>query len=167
MVALWQIVVNWEFLSLETCVWKQSHSLNNYTLGLMLVAPEVAVTCCFFTLFTRTSYTQMLFVWQVDKEALWAASWQNQQNGMCVQRRLRSAWASAQSDQSLRCAFNGYLRTGAFFMRTRKTRMPRLIRVFAGRTCHFVGFVTKRLLSFRNTSWNRLMRFIPRKPIKC
>ena len=34
---------------------------------------------------------------------IWAASWQNQQNGMCAQRRLRSAWASAQSDQSLRC----------------------------------------------------------------
>ena len=33
----------------------------------------------------------------------WAASWQNQQNGMCAQRRLRSACASAQSDQSLRC----------------------------------------------------------------
>ena len=33
----------------------------------------------------------------------WAASWQNQQNGMCAQRRLRSAWASAQSDQSLCC----------------------------------------------------------------
>ena len=27
----------------------------------------------------------------------------NKQNGMCVQRRLRSAWASAQSDQSFRC----------------------------------------------------------------
>ena len=26
-----------------------------------------------------------------------------QQNGMCAQRRLRSAWASAQSDQSLCC----------------------------------------------------------------
>ena len=34
----------------------------------------------------------------------WAASWQNQQNGMCTQRRLRSAWASAQSDQGLRCS---------------------------------------------------------------
>ena len=29
--------------------------------------------------------------------------WQNRQNGMCAQRRLGSAWASAQSDQSLRC----------------------------------------------------------------
>ena len=40
---------------------------------------------------------------------------------VCVQRRLRSAWASAQSDQSLRCALNGKLRTQAFFMRTAKT----------------------------------------------
>ena len=36
--------------------------------------------------------------------AQWAASWQNQQNDMCAQRRLRSAWASAQSDQSSLCA---------------------------------------------------------------
>ena len=26
---------------------------------------------------------------------------------LCAQRRLRSAWASAQSDQSLRCALDG------------------------------------------------------------
>ena len=32
------------------------------------------------------------------------------QNGMCAQRRLRSAWASARFDQSLCCALNGYLR---------------------------------------------------------
>ena len=31
---------------------------------------------------------------------IWAATWQNQQNDMCAQRRLRSTWASAQSDQS-------------------------------------------------------------------
>ena len=43
---------------------------------------------------------------------MWAASWQNQRNGMCAQRRHRSAWASAQSDQSLLCAF---------FIRTAKT----------------------------------------------
>ena len=33
----------------------------------------------------------------------WATAWQNQQNDLCAQRRLRSAWASAQSDQSQRC----------------------------------------------------------------
>ena len=30
-----------------------------------------------------------------------AAAQQNQQNDLCIQRRLRSAWAPAQSDQSL------------------------------------------------------------------
>ena len=40
-------------------------------------------------------------------QVMWAASWQNQQNDVCVKRRLRSAWESAQSDQSLRCALNG------------------------------------------------------------
>ena len=34
---------------------------------------------------------------------IWAAWWQNQQSGMCAQRRLRSAWVSAQSDHSLCC----------------------------------------------------------------
>ena len=29
---------------------------------------------------------------------------------LCAQRRLRSVWASAQSDQTLRCALNGLLR---------------------------------------------------------
>ena len=37
----------------------------------------------------------------------WATSWQNQRNGRCAWRRLRSAWASAQSDQCLRCAPSG------------------------------------------------------------
>ena len=35
--------------------------------------------------------------------AVWAATWQNQHNDLCTQRGLRSAWASARSDQSLRC----------------------------------------------------------------
>ena len=38
-----------------------------------------------------------------------------------AQQRFRSAWASAKSDQSLRCALIVYLRTQGFFMRTAKT----------------------------------------------
>ena len=41
---------------------------------------------------------------KVPVEYIWAASWQNQQSGMCAQQRLRSAWASVQSDQSSLCA---------------------------------------------------------------
>ena len=62
---------------------------------------------------------------------------------LCTQRRHRSAWASAQSYQSFRCALNGYLKTQAFFVRTAKTliRLGRCVWVFAGRTttlfvCH-------------------------------
>ena len=77
---------------------------------------------------------------------IWAASWQNQQNGMCTQRRLRSAWASAwclvhQSDQSLRCQHEESLGPQLPIERTAKTdqtgqmpRLPRLIWIFAGRT---------------------------------
>ena len=32
-----------------------------------------------------------------------ATARQNQQNDLCAQRRLKSGWASAPSDQSLRC----------------------------------------------------------------
>ena len=39
---------------------------------------------------------------------------------VCTQRSLRSAWASAQSDQSISCALSRYLKTQAFFMRTAK-----------------------------------------------
>ena len=51
---------------------------------------------------------------------MWAATWQKQQNWVCAQRRLRSAWASAQSYKRLRCALIGYLRAQVFFMRTTK-----------------------------------------------
>ena len=49
---------------------------------------------------------------------IWAAAWQNQRNDLCAQRRLKSAWASAQSDQSLHC---------------QPWHLPSLIRVFAVR----------------------------------
>ena len=48
-------------------------------------------------------------------------SQQNQQNGMYAQRRLRSAWASAQSDQSLHCPLEESLRPLLPFKRTGKT----------------------------------------------
>ena len=57
---------------------------------------SIALFCHFLMLF--------LLLLRDNGHCWWAASWQNQQNGMCAQRRLRSAWASAQSDQSLRCS---------------------------------------------------------------
>ena len=68
-----------------------------------------------FTLFIPfvfvTSYTFRACSWQN-----WAATW-----WVCAQRKHRSAWTSAQSDQSFRCALSGQFRTQAFFMRTMKS----------------------------------------------
>ena len=78
---------------------------------------------------------------------IWAASWQNQQNGMCAQRRLRSASAPAQSDQSSLCA--QWVDKDPSFLHADSEDsdqtgwMP--VWVFDGRTCHFVGFVMRRL----------------------
>ena len=85
-----------------------------------------------------------------------SSSWQNQQNDLCAQRRVRSAWTSAQSDQRLRSPHEE--RLGPPIERTAKTLIrlggcpgwsedpPRLIWVFAGRTDRFVGFVMRRLI---------------------
>ena len=89
----------------------------------------------------------------------WAASWQNQQNDLCAQRRLRSAWAFAQSE-SLHCphgetlgswlpierAAKSLIRLGGCPDSDQTGRVPRLTWVFAGPKGHFVGFVVKRLI---------------------
>ena len=68
-----------------------------------------------------------------------------------AQRRLRSAWASAQSDQSSLCV--QWVAKDPSFLHAdsggsdQTGRMPRLIWVFAGCTDHFVGFVIRRLIS--------------------
>ena len=75
---------------------------------------------------------------------------------LCAQRRLRSAWASAQSESSL-CAH--WVAKDPSFLHAdsedsdQTGRKPRLVWVFAGRTCHFVGFVTRRLNYIQIISW--------------
>ena len=94
------------------------------------------------------AYSQAIKLWL--SRAIWATSWQNQQNGMCAQRRLRSAWASAQSDQSLLSAWRNIDSLATHWVHSEDSdqtgRMPRLIWVFVGSTCHFVGFVMRRLI---------------------
>ena len=77
---------------------------------------------------------------------------------MCAQQRLRSAWASTQSDQTESSLCAQWIAKDPSFLHAasedsdQTERMPRLIWVFAGRTCHFVGFVMSRLIS----SWKSL-----------
>ena len=70
---------------------------------------------------------------------------------MFAQRRLKSAWAFAKSDQSLRCPHE---ETGSLAIQNASTedfdqtpQMRRLIWIIAGRTCPKVGFLTLRLNS--------------------
>ena len=53
------------------------------------------------------SLVKILFLSQrrLINSKIWerAAAWQNQQNDLCAQWKLKSGWASAPSDQSLRC----------------------------------------------------------------
>ena len=78
----------------------------------------------------RRSIVNILKIWEVvGWPLLFRKQWHHMSrlmskqstNWLCAQRRLRSAWTSAHSDRSLRCALNGKLRTHASFMRTAKT----------------------------------------------
>ena len=68
----------------------------------------------------------------------WATAQQNQQNDLCAQRRLRSAWASIQSDQSSLSIWRNLGPLATHWAHNEDSdqtgRMPTLIWVFAGCT---------------------------------
>ena len=65
---------------------------------------QIAVNTCICAplLDKNSSDTLKTTIINLNLQIIWAASWQNQQNGMCALRRQISL-ASAQSDQSLHC----------------------------------------------------------------
>ena len=65
---------------------------------------------------------------------------------LCAKRRLRSAWASAQSDQSSLFAWRKLGSLATHWVHSKDSDQTRLIWVFAGRNTHFVGFVMSRLI---------------------
>ena len=71
----------------------------------------------------------------------WAASWQNEQNGMCALRRLGSAWASESSLCAQWVAKDPSILHADSEDSDQTWRMPRLIWVFAGCIHQFLGFV--------------------------
>ena len=86
------------------------------------------------------------------------ASWQNQQNGKCAKRRLRSAWASAESDQGLRCPHDESYGSYLPIERTAKT----LIRLGAQSFCWFCHEAAQMVAAFRRTvSWYNKLNISP------
>ena len=105
---------------------------------------------CFVSqiLYIQSSRVSLLIPsWTIFCFHKWAASWQNQQNGMCDQQRL--GWSGS--------LLSAWRKLGSLIIATHWVHsedsdqtgwMPRLIWVFAGHTCHFVGFVMQQLKSF-------------------
>ena len=103
-----------------------------------------------FFCFGQTCFKWVLWIYDTcetlwENYLKWASTWRIQQNVMYAQRILRSAWAYAHSEQSLPCTL--WVAKDPSFLHVyskdsdQTERMPRLIWVFAGHTCHFVGFV--------------------------
>ena len=95
--------------------------------------------------------------WYLCTIIFWATSWQNQQNDLYGQRRQTSLDIQPVWIESLQCA--QWVAEDPRFLhadsedtdQTWQTgQMPRLIWVFAGCTCHFVGFVMMLLIY-----WNK------------
>ena len=88
------------------CIWNNLHLPNACTIGTVLwhfSDIQIVSFPHFQVLANQGLFRSFSKIAGLNVSCIWAASWQNQQNGMCAQRRLRSAWASAQSDQSLHC----------------------------------------------------------------
>ena len=98
------------------------------------------------------------FICTFQRHMIWAAAWQNKENDLCAQQRLRSAWASAQSDQSLLSAWRNLWSSATHPGHSKDSDqtgwMHRLIWVVAWSTCHFVGFDVHRLIWYQPSQFH-------------
>ena len=109
-----------------------------------------ARTCMVVWFFTVRAWGTSRFFLQ--QATIRAAAWENVLSDICAQRRLKSACASAHSDQSLRCPHKETLHPWLFNAPSEDSdqtaRMRRLIWIFAGRTCSKGRFLTSPLIWF-------------------
>ena len=88
------------------CFWPYHEQLYFHVLFIFEVWCKVQQWQYLLCIFELTSLStsaetlsNLLFAWN----HIGAAAWENQQNYLCAERRLRSVWASTQTDQSLCC----------------------------------------------------------------
>ena len=120
---------------------------------------------CIFGSGDTGDHTVNKTVWNIDYPIIecipWATTWQNQQNDMYAQRSHRSAWTSAQSDQSSLSAWRKLGSLATHWAHSEDSnqigRMLRLVWFFAGHTGHFIGFVRWRFLLFYLQFWDMLV----------
>ena len=95
---------------------KKISPIIQYTMALLRAYSGPTLDLKHIHIITFPFYLSRLMSWQNQQNGMCA-----QRNGMCAQRRLRSAWASAQSDQSLRCLPEESLGSWLPIKRTKKT----------------------------------------------
>ena len=99
---------------------------------------------------------------------IWASTWQNQQNGMCTQRRLRTAGHPPSLTRVSLCAH--WVAKDKSFLHGDSEDWSdwadaRLIWVFTGCICNFVGFVAvKGILGNQKGNHNREMAVAEKWP---
>ena len=97
------------------------------------------------------------------------AARQNQQNGKCTQRRLRSTWASPQSDQSSLFAWRKLWSLATHWVHSEDSyqtgRMPRLIWVFAGHKVILLVLSWGDLICGKQVFNTGVIPFLPPAPI--
>ena len=134
----------WGFISRNYVVWPTFLLMN------VFIALKGSHFWCLFLAMRLIFCSHQTTIFSFLHTYIWAASWQNQQNGMCAQWKLGSAWASPQSDQSSLSAWRKLGSLATHWVHSEDSdqtgRMPRLIWVFTGHTGHFVGFVMRRLI---------------------
>ena len=96
---------------------------------------------CYIT--RLASILTSLLPWFLPLTMMWAASWWNQQYGLCAQRTHISLGIWSESSLSARRKLGSFAINGAYSEDSDQTAS--LVWVFAGRKCHFVGFVMRRL----------------------
>ena len=95
-----------------------------------------------------------VFMWRL----IWAASWQNQQNGMCALWRLRSAWAPAQSDQSLLSAWRKIGSLATHWVHCADWADAQVDLSLRWAHSHFVGFVMRCFIwLFLRKNWGMIL----------
>ena len=114
--------------------------------AILKLTPFIDILRRFLLVINIAAIMEIWIGWYLNIPTPWNAAWWNISSDMCAQRRLKSACASTQSDQSLCCPHEETLHPWLSKIRPVKILViHRLIWIFAARIWSKVGFLTLRL----------------------
>ena len=142
------------FQKLAWCFRIRFFFLSSYAFNVIFNLMKFQCSSCFFSNYFSSFGILFIMVffscWLLIRPKKYLNRMTKPTNWLCTQQRVRSAWASTQSDQSL--LWDQWVAKDPCFLYADSAGsdqtgwMPRLIWVFAGRTCYFDGFVRRWLI---------------------